>query len=252
MTPTGLNGKTALITGGGSGIGAACAVALAREGCAVAITGRREARLEEAAALVPKLELGNEQPAIKYFVSDVGDRDSVAKLFDWANGELGRIDILVNSAGVNTQKRLFAELSPEDWDKLLRINATGAFNTMHAVLPQMRARKDGLIVNVASIAGLRCGLLGGVAYNASKFAMRALGLTVNNEFCEEGIRVTMIHPGEVDTPILDDRPVPVGPEHRARILQPEDVAAAVVMVAKLPPRANVTELTIKPTTQPFS
>jgi NADP-dependent 3-hydroxy acid dehydrogenase YdfG len=241
-----LSGKTALITGGGSGIGAACAVALAREGCAVGISGRREARLKEAAARFEG------QPAIRSFVSDVGDRDSVAKLFDWATSELGHIDILVNSAGVNTQKRLFAELSPEDWDKLLRINATGAFNTMHAVLPQMRQRKDGLIINVASIAGLRCSLLGGVAYNASKFAMRALGLTVNNEFCEEGIRVTMIHPGEVDTPILDDRPVPVGPEHRARILKPEDVAAAVVMVAKLPPRANVTELTIKPTTQPFS
>jgi NADP-dependent 3-hydroxy acid dehydrogenase YdfG len=241
-----LNGKTALITGGGSGIGAACAVALAKEGCDVGIAGRRESRLKEAAGRFEG------KPAIKYFVSDVGDRADVAKLFDWANRELGQIDILVNSAGVNTQKRLFAELSPEDWDKLLRINATGAFNTMHAVLPQMRKRKDGLIINVASIAALRCSLLGGVAYNASKFAMRALGLTVNNEFHEEGIRVTTIHPGEVDTPILDERPVPVGPEHRARILKPEDVAAAVVMVAKLPPRANVTELTIKPTTQPFA
>ena len=81
--------------------------------------------------------------------------------------------------------------------------------------------------------------------------MRALGLSVNNEFFDEGIRVTTIHPGEVDTPILDDRPVPVTAEHRARILQAEDVAAAVVMVANLPPRANVSELTIKPTTQPF-
>jgi len=241
-----LAGKTALITGGGSGIGAACAVALAEEGCRVGITGRREERLKEAAGRF------NGEPAIQTCVCDVGDRDSVAKLFDWAANELGPIDMLINSAGVNTAKRLFAELSPEDWDKLLQINATGAYNTMHAVIPQMRQRKNGLIINVASIAGLRCSLLGGVAYNASKFAMRALGLSVNNEFFEEGIRVTMIHPGEVDTPILDNRPKPVTAEHRARILQPEDVAAAVVMVAKLPPRANVTELTIKPTTQPFA
>ena len=240
-----LKGKTALITGGGSGIGAACAVALAQEGCKVGVTGRREERLKDAASRF------DGEPAITYCVCDVGDRDSVANLFTWAENELGQIDILINSAGVNTRKRLFAELSPEDWDKLIRINATGAFNTMHAVIPQMRERKDGLIINVASIAGLRCSLLGGVAYNASKFAMRALGLSVNNEFFDEGIRVTTIHPGEVDTPILDDRPVPVTAEHRARILQAEDVAAAVVMVANLPPRANVSELTIKPTTQPF-
>ena len=241
-----LAGKTALITGGGSGIGAACAVALAREGCAVGITGRREERLKEAAARFEG------EPPIRHFVSDVSDRGSVKALFDWANAELGKIDILINSAGVNTPKRLFAELSPEDWDRLMQTNATGAFNTMHAVIPQMRQRKDGLIINVASIAALRCSLLGGVAYNASKFAMRALGMSVNNEFLEEGIRVTTIHPGEVDTPILLNRPTPVTAEHRARILQAEDVAAAVLMVAQLPPRANVSELTIKPTTQPFS
>lgn len=241
-----LSGKTVLITGGGSGIGAACAVELAKEGCAVGITGRREERLKEAASRF------DGEPAIKTFVADVASREDVAKLLDWANAELGKVDILINSAGVNTQKRTFAELSPEDWDKLMLINATGAYNTMHAVIPQMRERKDGLIINIASIAGLRATLLGGVAYNASKFAMRALGMSVNNEFYEEGIRVTTIHPGEVDTPILENRPKPVTDEHRARILQAEDVAAAVVMVAKLPPRANVTELTIKPTTQVFA
>jgi NADP-dependent 3-hydroxy acid dehydrogenase YdfG len=241
-----LQGKAVLITGGGSGIGAACAVALAKEGCKVGITGRREERLQEAASRF------DGEPAIKHFVSDVGERDSVKSLFEWANSELGQVDILINSAGVNTVKRLFADLAPEDWDKLMRINATGAYNTMHAAIPKMRERKDGLIINIASIAGIRSGLLGGVAYNASKHAMRSLSLSVNNEFYEEGIRVTNIHPGEVDTPILENRPTPVTDEHRARILKAEDVAAAVVMVANLPPRANVTELTIKPTTQEFA
>lgn len=241
-----LAGKNILITGGGSGIGAACAVAVAELGAKVGISGRREERLKEAAGRF------SGEPAIQYCVADVGDRDSVAKLFAWAAEHLGQIDILINSAGVNTAKRTFAELSPEDWDKLLRINATGAYNTMHEVIPQMRERKDGLVVNIASIAALRSSMLGGVAYNASKYAMRALGLSVNNEFFEEGIRVTTIHPGEVDTPILEDRPSPVTDEHRARILKAEDVAAAVAMVCQLPPRANVTELTIKPTTQPFA
>lgn len=240
-----LAGKTVLITGGGSGIGAATAVALAEAGCKVGISGRREARLTETASRFKG------EPAIQHCACDVGDRDSVKNLFDWAATNLGQIDILINSAGVNTAKRTFAELSPDDWDKLLRINATGAYNTMYAVMPQMRERKDGLIINVASIAALRSSMLGGVAYNASKYAMRALGLSVNNEFYEEGIRVTTIHPGEVDTPILEARPSPVTDEHRARMLKAEDVAATIVMVAALPPRANVTELTIKPTQQTF-
>lgn len=241
-----LSGKTALITGGGTGIGAGCALALAAEGCRVAITGRREERLKQA------VDQFQGEPSILTFVSDVGDRNSVQQLFDWAAEELGPIDILINSAGINVPKRAMEELSPEDWDKVMRVNATGAYNCIHAVLPQMKERKDGLIINISSIAGLRASLLGGVAYSASKFAMSALGLTVAREVKDEGIRITNIYPGEVETPILDDRPVPVSAEHRAQILQPEDLAAAVLMVAQLPPRANVSELVIKPTTQDFA
>lgn len=241
-----LQNKTALITGGGSGIGAAIAVSLASSGCRVAISGRREERLREAAGRFEG------EPAILTRVADVADRASVAALFAWAEKELGPIDILVNSAGINVPHRALNELSPEDWDKVVAVNATGAYNCIAAVLPQMRARKDGVIVNIGSVAGLRAGLIGGAAYNASKFAMSALGRTVAVECKDEGIRVTNIYPGEVETPILDDRPVPVSAEHRARILQPEDVAATVQMVVELPPRANVPELVIKPTTQAFS
>jgi NADP-dependent 3-hydroxy acid dehydrogenase YdfG len=94
--------------------------------------------------------------------------------------------------------------------------------------------------------------LGGVAYSASKFAMAALGITVAQEVRELGIRITNIYPGEVDTPILDKRPVPVSAEHRAKILQPEDVGVVLVTIASLPPRANVSEIVIKPTIQAFS
>ncbi len=240
-----LQGKVAVVTGGGTGIGAAVAVALAEEGAKVVVTGRREEKLQEAAAKF------SGEPKILCRASDVGDRESANALFAWVKENVGPVDILVSSAGINVPKRSMADCSPEDWDKVMRVNATGAYNAMYAVLPDMRKKKDGVIVNISSVAGIRASVLGGVAYSASKFAMAALGLTVAEEERLHGIRVTNIYPGEVETPILDQRPVPVTQEHRARILQPEDVAEAVLMVVKLPPRASVPELTIKPTTQSF-
>lgn len=241
-----LSGKTAVVTGGGTGIGRAIALSLAANGCHVAVTGRRMAPLKETAAA------HQGQSPILAYEADVGDREAVGRLFAWAAEQLGKVDILVNNAGVNVPDRSIASLRPEDWDLMLNVNATGAFNCMHAVLPQMRERGDGLIVNISSIAGKRAGLLGGVGYNASKFAMSALGTTVAQEDGQHGIRVTNVYPGEVETPILDHRPVPVSAEHRAQILQPDDVAAAVFMVACLPPRAHVAELIIKPTTQAYA
>jgi len=242
----GLAGKTVLITGGGSGIGAAIAHSFVEQGCRVAVSGRREERLRQVVAGA------SDQSRCLAFASDVADRGSVARLFEWAAAELGPIDILVNSAGINVPKRSMSEMVPADWDKVLQVNATGAYNTMAAVLPQMRERGDGVIINISSVAGLRAGQLGGVAYNASKFAMSALGTTVGEEEKDNGIRVTTVYPGEVETPILDDRPVPVSAEHRARILQPEDIADAVLMVACLPPRARVPDLVVIPTTQSYS
>lgn len=241
-----LQGKVALVTGGGTGIGEGIAVALAQQGCRVAIAGRREDKLRETAS---KYQL----PAqLAIHSVDVADRASVARLFQWAAESLGPIDILVNAAGLNIVQRSLAETAPAEWDRLMAINATGAYNCIAAVLPQMRERHDGLIVNISSIAGKRALRLGGVAYCASKFAMTALGTFASLEEGKNGIRVTNIYPGEVDTPILDARPTPVTPEHRARILQPADVAAAVVMIATLPPRAHVAELVIKPTTQEYA
>lgn len=239
-----LAGKTVLVTGGGSGIGAEIARTLASHGCRVAIAGRRESRLQEVA--------NSSDQEILFRVCDVADRSDVAALFDWVRESLGSVDILVNSAGINIAKRSMADLDPADWDKLLQINATGAYNCIREVLPAMREKRDGIIVNISSVAGIRAGLLGGVAYNASKFAMSALSLTVGEEESRNGIRLTSIYPGEVETPILDERPVPVSAEHRLRILQPEDLAAAVLMVVSLPARARVPELVMIPTTQSFT
>jgi NADP-dependent 3-hydroxy acid dehydrogenase YdfG len=240
-----LEGKSAVVTGGGSGIGLGIAVAMASEGASVVIAGRHEKKLQEAAALYKG------PVALRTHVVDVGDLTSVERLVAWCEKELGRIDIFVNSAGVNVVNRTMAELTPEDWEMMLRINATGAYYCMRAVLPDMRRRRDGLIVNISSIAGKRSSLLGGVGYTASKFAATAVGTTVAREEAQYNIRVTNVYPGEVDTPILDARPTPVSAEHRARILKSEDVAAAVVMIAALPPRAHVAELVIKPTSQDY-
>ena len=240
-----LAGKTALITGGGTGIGAGIALAFAKEGCRVAIAGRREEKLREAAATYKG------EGKIETHVVDVGDRPSVAELFRWADKTLGKIDILVNAAGINTPKRLMADMPAETWDEVLRINATGVYNCIAAVLPQMRQRHDGLIININSISGHRATMLGGVAYAASKFALSALNTAVSLEEGKNGIRVTSICPGEVDTPLLSRRPVPVSPENLARILQPSDVAEAALMIACLPPRAHVADIIIKPTFQDF-
>jgi NAD(P)-dependent dehydrogenase (short-subunit alcohol dehydrogenase family) len=241
-----LAGKTAVITGGATGIGQAIAVALAHEGCRVAIAGRREDKLREAAAA------WSGQPPILTHAVDVADRQSVAELFRWADEQLGKVDILVNGAGINTPQRTMADMPPETWDEVMAINATGAYNCTRAVLPGMRARGDGLIININSISGHRASMLGGVAYSASKFALTALSTAVALEEGKHGIRVTSICPGEVDTPLLRRRPVAVSPENLARILQPSDVAEAVLMVACLPPRAHVHELIIKPTFQDFA
>ena len=156
---------------------------------------------------------------------------------------------MINAAGINIKNRSMADMLPEQWDQIFAINATGAYNCLHAVLPAMRARKDGFIINISSIAGKRAIALGGIAYSASKFAMTALGTCVANEVAEDGVRVTNIYPGEVNTPLLEQRPAPVSEEHKARILQPEHVAELVVGLIALPDSVHVPELVVKPLTQ---
>ncbi|XZE53252.1 SDR family oxidoreductase [Planctomycetaceae bacterium SH139] len=239
-----LQGKSVVVTGGGSGIGAGIALGLAAAGCRVAIGGRRTETLAEIVEQADQVP----HPIVSHQL-DVAENSSIDQYFDWAEQTLGEIDILVNSAGINIVNRTMAAMEPEQWDQVMRINATGAYRCIHRVLPAMRARNDGLVINISSVAGKRAFALGGVVYAASKFAMTALGTTISNEVREEGVRVTNIYPGEVNTPILDRRPVPVSEEHRAAILQPEDIAAMVVAICQLPPRANVPEIVIKPTTQ---
>lgn len=239
--------KTALITGAGSGMGRAIAHTLADLGLRVALVGRGRDKLEAV-----KGEIGGGDDRCLVEPCDVADRAHVETMVKNVLAAFGSIDVLVCNAGINVTKRAMEVLSPADWDKLIATNLTGAYNLVHYALPSMRAKKNGLVVQVCSVSGLRAGPLGGIAYSASKFGQAALGICLGREEGKHGIRSTVIYPGEVVTPILDARPVPVPPERRAVILQPEDVAAAVRFIAELHPRAHVPELVILPTVDDFA
>jgi NAD(P)-dependent dehydrogenase (short-subunit alcohol dehydrogenase family) len=241
-----LQGRTALVTGGGSGIGLAVARRFLDAGCRLLITGRNEGKLRSAWEAFKKPE------HLSFAPCDVADPAQVTALVELANRRLGRIDILVNNAGLNIKQRSVRELTPESWQLLLHANLDGAFYCLRAVLPQMVERGDGIIINVSSTAGKRATPLGGAAYAASKFGMSALSHCLGIEEKDHGIRCSVIYPGEVDTPILAERPQPVTEAQRSRMLQPADVAEAVFFVATLPPHVSVPELIIKPTTQPYA
>jgi NADP-dependent 3-hydroxy acid dehydrogenase YdfG len=240
-----LEGQVALVTGGGSGIGLAVARLFLQEGARVAIAGRTEAKLRQAAQTLPAAE------RLLVQVADVSDPQQAATLVRHVQEHFGPLDLLVNNAGMNIKERAVRQLTPARWQELLRNNLDSAFYCIHAVLPTMLQRRRGVIINISSVAGKRANPLGGAAYAAAKFGLSALGLCLAAEEKESGIRVSNIYPGEVDTPILEARPQPVTAEQRQQILRPEDVAAAVLFVATRPAHVSIPELIIKPTTQVY-
>jgi NAD(P)-dependent dehydrogenase (short-subunit alcohol dehydrogenase family) len=235
-----LSGKVVLVVGGAGGIGLGIAKAFAAEGSRVVLSDIGEDALKAAAKTAEK------GASFHCRACDITDREQVSQLFQWLGDEVGSIDILVNSAGINIAKRMMSDIDPAQFDRVMEVNTTGMFNCIHAALPVMRRKREGLIVNIVSLAGKRVMLLAGLPYCVSKFAAAALGTFVNLEECGNGIKVTNVYPGETNTPIVDKRPSPPPPEKRAQMLQPEDIAACVIAVAKLPPRAVVPELVITP------
>lgn len=245
-----LSGQTALISGAGSGIGRAIALALSEAGARVVLVGRTRATLEETRAL-----LGEQSASALVMPCDVTDRSAVETMVREALDSAGSIDILVCNAGINIAKRSLRSLSPEDWDRVISTNLTGAFNLVHFVLPGMREKGVGLVFQMASLSGMRASTLGGAAYSASKFAQAALGTCIGREERGRNIRSTVIYAGEVDTAFLDSRGARPGGGDGGRrqwLLRPEEIAEAVRFIAELPPRAHVAELVIKPTVDDFS
>eukprot|EP01123_Difflugia_compressa_P007336 TRINITY_DN2005_c0_g1_i2.p1 TRINITY_DN2005_c0_g1~~TRINITY_DN2005_c0_g1_i2.p1 ORF type:complete len:539 (+),score=119.34 TRINITY_DN2005_c0_g1_i2:259-1875(+) len=245
-----LQGKVAVITGGGTGMGRGIALKFAEQGAKVYILGRRMEPLVEVVELHAKA-YPSEKSSIIPLSCDVSVQSDVSRVFDLILSQVTNLDVLVNSAGLNIAKRRADVLSAEDYRKVMSANVDGAFYCIHAVIPRMIKQGGGIIINISSVAAKRGLPLGGSAYCASKAAMSALGSTISAELHPHGIRVANICPGEVNTPILDQRAVPPPPEKRVLMLQPEDIAEAVLFVAKLPPRAHVPEMVIKPTNQEF-
>jgi NADP-dependent 3-hydroxy acid dehydrogenase YdfG len=239
--PVSLKDQVVLVVGASSGIGRETAVLFAREGARVMASARREERLREL-----QQQLQQEGHPIQIFPADASHADEMAGLAEQTKSQLGPIDVLVYVTGTNTPDRYLPRLKPDIWDMMIGVNLNGAYYITHAVLPEMRSRKSGHIIFVSSISGLVPDVSGS-AYQASKRGMLGLAHAIRVEEKENGIRTCVVCPGLVETEILEKRPVKPAPETLAKALQPEDVAEAVLSVAKLPVRAAVPEMQIMPT-----
>lgn len=233
--------KNAVITGAGSGVGQATALALVRQGWRVAIIGRRAEALAETVRLAG--DLGARLLAMP---CDIGDADAVAKMGERVLQEFGEVEVLVNAAGTNAPKRALEVLSLADYRAMMDANLHGAYYCVQAFLPGMRARGTGTIVNVVSDAGKQASPKAGPAYVMSKFGMAGLTQSINAEERGRGVRASAIFPGDIDTPLLDKRPVVPDADARARMMKPEDIAECVVLCINLPARVVVEEMLVRP------
>ena len=210
------------------------------------MTGRSRAGLDETVAMIEKS--GGKAEAVTL---DVSEKAAVARVGAEILARHGRIDILLNSAGLNLATRLWKDLTPDSFDTIAGINLHGALYCIHAVLPAMRARKDGLVINISSWSGRFEEYLTGPAYNASKTALAALTASLNDEECVNGIRACCIYPGEVATPILRHCPVAPSQAEVDRMLQADDIGKTIRFVAEMPARVCVNEILITPTWNRF-
>ncbi|MDR3468767.1 MAG: SDR family oxidoreductase [Xanthobacteraceae bacterium] len=234
--------RVAWITGGGTGIGLAGAEALAADGWRVVVSGRRADVLDGVVRAIA--DRGGDASACTL---DVGNAAQVAATAQDILKRHGRIDCLVNSAGLNIPKRSWADVTIEGFDQVVDINLNGLMYCIHAVLPAMREQGDGCIINIASWAGRIVSKLTGPAYTATKHAVVALTHSLNMEEFRHGIRACALSPGEVATPIMKARPVPPSAEDMARMLQPADLGRTIAFVANMPAHVCVNEILISPT-----
>ena len=231
--------STAVVTGAGSGVGRAVALRFAAEGWCVALVGRRPEPLAETAAAA-----ASDDGRVGVFPCDVSAPASVTAMAGAVIARFDEVDVLVNAAGINVTRRSFEDLSLDDWHAVLATNLHGAYYCVRAFLPGMRARRTGTIININSDVGKVARDLAGPAYVSSKFGLMGLTQQINAEERANGVRACSICPRDINTPLLDRRPQPPAPEVRARMLQPDDLAECVWLVATLPARAIVDEISL--------
>lgn len=233
MTATDLAGETAVVTGGGRGIGRSVALGLAAEGMGVVLAARTEGEIETVAGAVR--EAGGEAIAVPTDVTDTGD---VTALFERARDRFGRVDLLVNNAGTNADGRLW-ELSDEEWETVIDVNLNGAFRcAREALAGGMIERGEGTIINMGSLTG-KVGFAGASAYGASKHGIQGLTNTLAKELRDTEIRVSTVCPGQVATDLTDE----IAEVDR---LETEDVTDVVVFLATRPPNVYVPEIVAVP------
>jgi NAD(P)-dependent dehydrogenase (short-subunit alcohol dehydrogenase family) len=236
-----LKGRIAWVTGAGSGIGEAAALALAHEGMNVVLTGRRPQPLAATAERITALGA-----TALVHAGDVSDPEAVAAIVADIGAAFGRLDVLVNNAGVNIPDRSWQRLTPSGTALLIQGNLTSAFYVVQAVLPMMRAQGQGLLIHTASWAGRFVGPVAGPAYIAAKHGVVAMSHSINLEECIHGIRSTVICPGDVATPIMVNRPVPETPASLSRMIQPQDMGELIAFLAKQPAHVCTNEVLISP------
>jgi clavulanate-9-aldehyde reducatase len=247
--PGALEGRVAVVTGASSGIGEATALALAREGAAVALGARRKNRLEDLAKRIA--DAGGRAVPVEV---DVTDADQASQLVETAQGQLGDISILVNNAGLMLLGPLEGA-DPADWRRMLEVNLLGLLWCTRAALPLMREGGGGDIVNVSSVAGRRADA-GAAVYNMTKWGVTGFSEALRQEALHAGIRVTCVEPGFVATELQGHNTNPLVRqatermrEQIGKVLDAEDIASAIVFAASQPPHVNLNEIMVRPTGQ---
>ena len=237
-----LKGKVALITGAGTGIGRETALMFAEAGADLALAGRRLKPLDEVAGLAATRGVKAETRSV-----DLEDGEAAASLGSWAISQFGRVDILVNNAGHSSKVRSLRYVQPDEWQSVFNVNVEGVYRLTQSVLANMIARGEGTVITVSSMAALNPGLMGGAPYSAAKAASLNMVRGMNTELAELGVRACAIMPGEVDTPILENRPRPPDANDRATMMQAEDIARAIFLCAAMPQRTIVEQVVMMPT-----
>ena len=237
-----LKNKVCLITGGGSGIGRATANKMAKEGARIIVVGRTQTKIDETVSGIKK-----DGGYASGYATDVSDQALVDDLVSSVIQEHSKIDLLLNNAGHSSKHRRLTTTTATEIQSVIDSNLIGTIYCSQAVVPHMISAEEGTIINVASIAGLSPSNLGGMIYSAVKAAVINFTGFLNDDLKNTGIRASVVIPGEVDTPILDNRPIPPDENARAKMVTAEDTAEAISMIARLPLRTNIPELQIRPT-----
>ena len=239
-----LKGKSVILTGAGSGIGRVTAKMLGELGANVFVVGRRENLLKES---VKEIEDAGGKGA--YLSADLEDGDSAANVAKEAIKAFGNIQYLVNNAGHSSKVRSMRYVEKDDWQSVFNVNVEGVYRLTQAILPNMIENGGGTVVTISSMAAINPGLMGGVPYSSAKAAVAAMMTAMRQELREHGIRSCTIYPAEVDTPILDNRPLPPDGQARSTMMQPEDIAETILLCMRMPHRTIIQDLIVSPTIQ---